>query len=290
MYSDQQKVPDLEGKEEELLGYLLVHRARPHPRESLASLLWSESTTSQSRKYLRQALWHLHQALEIRRGLPANAVIEVEHDWVQINRNASIQIDIAEFERASAQADRKPAVPDEAVAETLKKAVELYRGDFLEGSYQDWCLFERERLQNIYLSMLDKLMLYSIEHREFEGGREFGTTILRYDRASERTHRQLMKLYYLSGDRTAALRQYQRCVAALDEELGVKPDHATQVLYEAIRADKDFLGSTPVAAPAASLPEVVTRLKRLHTFLGQTKRRIRREIAAVEGTLRTTKE
>ena len=35
----------------------------------------------------------------------------------------------------------------------------VYRGDLLEGCYQDWCLFERERLQNAYLAMLDKLMV-----------------------------------------------------------------------------------------------------------------------------------
>jgi DNA-binding SARP family transcriptional activator len=50
-------------KVQELLCYLLLHRDRPHCREALASLLWSDVSTAQSKKYLRQALWQLQGAL-----------------------------------------------------------------------------------------------------------------------------------------------------------------------------------------------------------------------------------
>jgi DNA-binding SARP family transcriptional activator len=39
-------------KVQELFCYLLLYRDRPHPREALASLLWGDSSTAQSRKYL----------------------------------------------------------------------------------------------------------------------------------------------------------------------------------------------------------------------------------------------
>jgi len=90
----------------------------------------------------------------------------------------------------------------------------------------------------MYLSMLDKLLAYSEEHSEYDSGRGYGDTILRYDRAREQTHRQLMHLKYMAGDRTGALRQYERCAAALQEELSVKPERRTKTLYEQIRADK----------------------------------------------------
>lgn len=61
---DARSVEGLEtSKEQELLCYLLIHRDRPHPREALAGLLWGDSSTEKSRKYLRQALWHLHATL-----------------------------------------------------------------------------------------------------------------------------------------------------------------------------------------------------------------------------------
>ena len=51
-------------KDQESLSYLLIRRDRCHPRETLAGLLWGDSSTERSKKYLRQALWHIHAALE----------------------------------------------------------------------------------------------------------------------------------------------------------------------------------------------------------------------------------
>ena len=47
-----------------------------------------------------------------------------------------------------------------------------------------------------------------------------------------------MRLHYMTGNRTAALRQYRACVEALDEELGVGPAQSTQRLYQQICSDQ----------------------------------------------------
>lgn len=234
-------------KAQELLCYLLINRARPHPRESLAALLWGDASTEKSKKYLRQALWHLQGVLEPQAcdgeaataATPAPDVLRAEHDWVQLNAGCDLWLDVDAFERAfaSAQGTRGAQLCADT-NESLRAAVALYRGDLLEGWYQDWCLFERERLQNMYLLMLDKLMGYCDAHADYEAGQLYGALILRQDRAHERTHRQLMTMHYRAGDRTAAIRQYQRCVAALREELDVTPDTRTVRLYQQIRADK----------------------------------------------------
>ena len=132
---------------------------------------------------------------------------------------------MAEFEQAFNLTRGTPGRQlDAQNVQILQNAVELYRGDLLEGWYQDWCLFERERLQNMYLTMLDKLIDYSEANELYEAGLAYGAHILRHDRARERTHRRLMRLHYLARDRTEALRQYERCVSSLDKELGVEPD------------------------------------------------------------------
>jgi hypothetical protein len=48
----------------------------------------------------------------------------------------------------------------------------------------------------------------------------------------------LMRLYYLNGDRAAALRQYEQCATILDEELGVKPSKRTIALYKQILTEQ----------------------------------------------------
>jgi len=282
------------GKEQELLSYLLIYRDRPHPRETLASLLWGDTSTERSRKYLRQALWHLQTALEEGDVAQGN-VLQVDHDWVRLNPDSQFCLDVAVFEDAFRAAHCVPGRQLEPeCALLLKRAVEFYKGDLLDGCYDDWCIFERERLQNIYLLMLDKLISYSAKHRDYESGQGYGYTILRYDRARERTHRQLMHLKYMAGDRTGALRQYERCAAALREELSVKPERRTKALYEQIRADKlndaDVAGEQLVQPPAASLPEVLGRLRRLQLILAAVQKRIQRDIKAVEVGLKSMKQ
>jgi len=282
------------GKEQELLSYLLVRRDRCHPREALASMLWGDTSTERSKKYLRQALWHVQAALE-NGELARPQVLLVGHDWIQLNLQSGLWLDVDLFEQAFADTRGVPGKQlDRSHAEMLKSALELYRGDLLEGSYQDWCLFERERLQNIYLSMLEKLMIYSEKRGEYEAGQGYGSTILRYDRARESTHRQLMHLQYRAGDRTGALRQYKHCARALSEELGVKPQKSTTALYEQIRADR--LDESPPAfsqsgSPStSSLPEVLGSLKRLQLALTAIQKRVQRDIKAVEQGLETKKQ
>ena len=52
----------------ELFCYLLLHRDHPHSRETLAGRFWANCDKNQSRKYLRQALWQLHQSMRDARG------------------------------------------------------------------------------------------------------------------------------------------------------------------------------------------------------------------------------
>jgi DNA-binding SARP family transcriptional activator len=276
------------GKAQELFCYLLLHRDRSHPRETLANLLWVDVSADQSKKYLRKALWQLQAAIHSHIEPITSHVLLVEPDWVHLNPNADLWLDVAMFEQAFALVQGLPGRElDAAKKQALQGAVQLYQGDLLEGWYQDWCLYERKRLQNMFLAMLDKLMGYCEAHHEYETGLDYGARILHYDQAQERTHRRLMRLHHLAGDRTAALRQYEYCVAALDADLGVKPAKRTIALYDQIRADQlEGPAFALVEAPAAleappPLTEVLSDLQQLWTVLADLQRRVQRDIQAV---------
>ncbi|MBI3943547.1 MAG: hypothetical protein HY326_11095 [Chloroflexi bacterium] len=303
-------------KVSELFCYLLLNRNRPHPREALAALLWEECSTAQSKSYLRKALWQLQSALAFSNipapagGMPPDSrtypesagrdvveLLQVEPDWIQLNLQPDLWFDVAFFEQAfTASQGVRGSDIDAACASRVQDAVALYQGDLLEGWYQDWCLYERERLQNMYLAMLDKLMVYCEVQHDYETGIAHGMQILRYDLARERTHQRLMRLYFLSGDRTAALRQFERCAAILEKELHVTPDPITLRLCEQIRANHldDAGGNPPPAPPALStneagtrpLHEVLGRLKEFQESLLRLHNQIEDEIQALEQVLK----
>ena len=277
-------------KDQELLSYLLIHRHQSHSRETIAGVLWSENSTERSKKYLRQALWHLQAVLESG-GAAGEKIVLAEHDWLKLNPANRPWCDVAEFEEAFARAEGIAGNQlDADVAHGLKQAVTLYRDDLLAGWYHDWILFERERLQNKYLIMLDKLLCYSAQHLAYEAGQSYGEMILRHDPAHERAHRRLMGLYYAAGDRTAALRQYDRCVTALKQELGVPPERRTISLYERIKtgqiveSESTEIDLSSSLDPSSSQPDVVRHLQVLQRLLGAVQRRIQRDITAFEAS------
>ena len=279
-------------KVQELFCYLLLHRNHSLPRETLAGLLWPDTTTIQSKKNLRQALWQLQSALGSQTEPINDRVLLVEPEWVQLNSEADIWLDVVIFEKAFDLVQKVPGHElDAQRVQVLQDAVQLYQGPLLEGWYQDWCLLERERLQNMYLTMLDKLMGYCEVCRDYETSLLYGMRIMCYDRAREPTHRRLMRLYYLLGDRAEALRQYERCAAALEEELGVRPSKSTVALYKQIQADQLDEPKSIVAlretdpsikAVTPSLLEVLGNLSYLQETLADLQAQVQQSIQQVE--------
>lgn len=281
-------------KVQELFCYLILNRRQPHPRETLAGILWGDNPTSQSKKWLRQTLWQLQTAFESG-PIAAKDVLLVEPDWVQFNGQADMELDIARFEQAfaSVQGVRGFKLSPEQFT-GLCQTVELYQGDLLAGWYQDWCLYERERLQNMYLALLDKLIGYCEKHSQYEKGLDYGGRVLRIDRARERTHRRMMRLHYLAGNRTGALRQYQACADALQQELGVAPSASTREIFRQIQADAQLTvpdASSPDAAKGAThspLEAILSDLRELEATLGALQHQVHENIEHVETSLKHT--
>src|SRR5579871_1349277 len=145
----EQTLTGLEARKvQELFSYLLLNPEKSHPREALAGMLWGDSLTAQSRKYLRQALWQLHSALALPEEEGHSALLVIEPGWVRLNPEANFVLDVDRFQQACARVNGVPAQEfDEPTVQLVRQAIQSYRGDLLEGWYTEWCLCERERLQ-----------------------------------------------------------------------------------------------------------------------------------------------
>jgi DNA-binding SARP family transcriptional activator len=258
------QVTRLSAKASELLCYLLVYRDRAHTREALAGVLWPEASQSLSKKYLRQTLWQLQAAIGTqpgagngngdgkanRNGHGATTLLALNPGWVRVNPDPVEWLDLQAFEDAWALCrDRPGRGLTDRQAEVIEEAVALYRGDLMEAWYQDWCIYERDRLQLSYLAMLERLMDHCRWRGWYVRGVAYGQLILRRDPAREFTHRELMRLYYHAGDRTSALRQYERCKLAVAKEFSLAPSAETVSLYEQLRQERE--DTTPHAAAGA---------------------------------------
>jgi DNA-binding SARP family transcriptional activator len=272
----------------EVLSYLLLHRNRPHLRETLAGLLWEDAPPVQSRKYLRQAVWQIQAALQLDGEAGESHPLQVDPEWIQLNSCRQLEVDVVRFDEAAVRCHGIPGSRlSDAERQQLEDAVALYRCDLLGGWYQDWCLFERERFQNALLETLEKLVACCEARGDSERGLAHAHRMLEIDPAREQVHCHIMRLHVLAGNRTEALREYQRCEKVLMQELNVKPSESTRALHESIRdghCDTAWLGSNPTHAsgtanfPLDRLPALVEYLERMQSTFAGIAARLRQEI------------
>jgi len=205
-----------------LCGYLLLHRAQPVSRDTVAFTLWPDRPESGARANLRR---HLH---DLRRVLPAGQAapdwILSDADTLQWNPAAAVWLDVVEFERASAT-----ATPD-----SLAEAATLYQGDLLETLYDDWIFPERERLRNQHLSALNQLVAGHRAQRDFGQAISYAQRLLQHDALRSDMVRQLISLRYEAGDSAGALQDYKNFVRLLRSELGIEPTPELVMLRDAI--------------------------------------------------------
>ena len=226
-----------------LLAYLVVERARPQAREQLASLLWARTGDERARHNLRQALSKIRALCP---GLVANRGDRVALD------PAVCAIDLLQFEELASSND----------AAELQTALDLYRGDLLEGftsneiDFQDWLEAERGRLRKLACEVAARLTTLLAQQGHDDQAMIVLNRLLRIDPANEAAHRELMKLLARNGRRSEALRQYQQCAAALKRELDAEPGAETrQLLAELRQRDPESPAGETSMAPAESRRE-----------------------------------
>jgi len=95
---------------------------------------------------------------------------------------------------------------------------------------------------------------------EYQIGLEYVGHLLQLDPLHEGAHYQKMYLLAASGQRYAALAQYEHYCQLLADELGVEPAAETTTLCEQLRAGKLCPGNWPAIASTPILPAPVASL------------------------------
>lgn len=216
-----------QARHQALLTYLLLHRHAPQSRRHLAFLLWPDSSEAQALTNLRKALTHLRQLAPL-----LAQCLYADHQVVQWRPTIVCTVDVAEFESKLDQATA--AEQAGRVQDALRlwsAAVAHYTGPLTPSCYDDWIITERERLHQLCLGALERLVAGYERQQEPAIALPYAQQLLRLDPLQETTYLQLMRLQALLGERAAALRIYHTCTTVLARELGVEPALEIQEAY-----------------------------------------------------------
>jgi DNA-binding SARP family transcriptional activator/tetratricopeptide (TPR) repeat protein len=218
---------------------LLAVTGREHSREQLADLLWPEADSAKGRASLRRTLSVTAAAM--------GAGLTISRAAVTLELGA-VQVDVREFEALIARAD----------AESLERAVQLYRDDFLSGfvlrscpDFEEWQSSVAEGLRQALARGLQRLVAACIAEGDLERATGHARRWLQLDPLHEPAHQAIIRLHGWADQRSAAMRQYRSLVRVLDRDLAVRPLPETTRLYDDVRAGRLDPPPAPSAVRAA---------------------------------------
>ena len=228
-----------------LLAYLLLNAGIEPRREQVAGLLWPDMTDAKAKDNLRHTLWVIRKAL-------GNRDYFLTDDFsASFNTALDYWLDVALLERRTT---------GEESADDLIAMVSAYGGGLLPGFYDDWIVLERERLQAVFERKMALLLDKLVEVQRWPDVLDWGERWIALGHVPEPAYRALMAAHAGRGDMASVATMYQRCVEALQTELGVEPAAQTRALYERLQRDATRVTDiTPeIKVPRHNLPTPLT--------------------------------
>jgi DNA-binding SARP family transcriptional activator len=235
-----------------LLKLLALEPTHQIHRQRLIEVMWPSIDPAAGAANLHKIIHMARRALEptLRSGADSRFII-TSRQHVQLQAAGGLWIDAEAFELLASRARAS------GIAAEYEDALTLYRGVLLaEDPYADWCAPKREQLHALRDDLLLGLGRTCSAHGLYPRAIQQFENVLATAPANEDAHRELMRLYALSGRRSDALRQFARCSAAVRAELDADVEDATLQLYRQIVARDIRPLATPSPAHAPTIDAV----------------------------------
>ena len=259
-------------KAQALLIYLASVK-RTVSRDVLATMFWPEGSQQSARNNLRRILPNLRKL--------AGSHLIITRQELAFDLESDHWLDVDFFaQTVQAFIEGAKGVADDD--ELLEAALDLYTDEFLAGfhisgvpAFEEWVLVQREYLRGLAIRGLDALADLRLQQGDIQAGLRATQRLLALEPWYESAHRQQMALLARSGERAAALEQYERCRAMLEEEFGLSPSAETTALYQRIRKGEYGRPAVPPpardAVSAPSFPHIddLSNIPRQSFFIGR---------------------
>lgn len=196
-------------------------------RSFLAGLLWPKSSDTQAAGNLRTTVWCISHAFP--------HLLRAGPDTLELSD--SVLVDVAALQQHVAKMHTEPqAQLPGSYLDHLSNA------ELLPGWYDDWVVFEQERLRQMRLNALEHMARQHLAAGEPDHAVIAALSAASIEPLRESTHFLLVQAHLAAGNRAAAVRAYAMFASRLDSELGVLP--STQ-LRELVSQFRPYCGLAP---------------------------------------------
>lgn len=198
---------------------VLALSEQPMHRAAVAGRLWLDASDERAAASLRSTLWRLRRCAS---GLPV-----VETLYQQLRIGPGVAVDVSRMVRLA-----RTLIRSSAHAEPLELSDRDLSGMLLPGWYEDWVVYERERLQQLQIHALEALAQRLTHRGRYAEAIQVGLAAVAQEPLRESAQRTLIGIYLAEGNTVDALRQYRFYKRLLTKELGVAPSPQIQSLFQ----------------------------------------------------------
>lgn len=196
-------------------------------KEEIALDLWPDFSQAKATSNFHSTLWR------VRKALGSKDAIIFDQNKYMLHPEIEYEYDVKLFEQALDEASN-PAISPKKQLNLLKKAVRLYRGDFLLDIPGGWIEQRRDALVEKYLNALNTLAKLLEAEGDFPGARQLYEQILQTDPYRDDVHLAIMQCLSKSGTPTAAKAHFQGYKEFLWRELKARPQPELQQYFDAL--------------------------------------------------------
>ncbi|HEX8175739.1 MAG TPA: BTAD domain-containing putative transcriptional regulator [Pyrinomonadaceae bacterium] len=216
----------------DILCYIASRRHRRASKDVIIDTFWSDADFEVVEKNFHPTISHIRKALNSNQPLKQNFLVYRDGDY-QLNQNFSYWLDTAEFDRLLSEGESaRRAREFERCISAYESAVKLYRGEFMQGGYDDWVEEQRTYYREQYLRILESLAAVAQRSDDWLRVQDLAQQILREDPFREDIHCMIMRAYSATGNRAALKEQYEHLRRLLQKELGVEPVAETRKVFK----------------------------------------------------------
>jgi DNA-binding SARP family transcriptional activator len=206
-------------------------------RTHVAGLLWPDMPEDRALGCLRTTLWRLRR--------DTTRLVDSEGQKIRLGRHVRVDVDELVRIAQAVQAGGNPRVADPLLA--------TGQDELLPGWYDDWVLFERERLRQLRLHALEAAARAYLRLEQYGRALQAAIAAMRAEPLRETPYRLVVEVHLTEGNAYEALRAYHKFHDLVRRELGLTPSPQMQallarVLRIGVRVDEESdNGARPTA-------------------------------------------
>jgi LuxR family transcriptional regulator, maltose regulon positive regulatory protein len=225
----------------DILCFIASRRHHRASKDMIIDTFWGETDIEVVEKNFHPTVSHIRKALNSNQPLKQNFLLYRDGDY-QLNAEFSYRIDVEEFDHLLSQGENaRRARQFEQCIEAYERAIALYRGEFMQGSYEPWVEEQRTYYREQYLRLLEALAGVAQKTEDWSRSMQLAQQILHEDQFREDIHCFILRAHAALGNRAAVKEHYEALKRLLQGELGVEPSAETRKLYGELVARKgDF--------------------------------------------------